>query len=161
MAVLEWFKSGSAKYRVSDVTSATRFAGPLPVQHIGIGNGGVGNNVDATLLASSARTITTPSPDQTNSSGRGVIVVLDMSVVGTGSVTLSIQGKDSVSGNYYNLLTGAAVTTNSTNVYIVYPGVTVAANASVSSVLPRTWRVNVVANNANSATYSVSASVIV
>lgn len=117
-------------------------------------------NQDATLLASAARTITTASADQTNYNGSGVIVVLDMSVIGTGSVTLTIQGKDSISGNYYTLLAGAAVVSNSTNVYTVYPSAPATANVSANSPLPRTWRVNVVANNANSASYSVSASVI-
>lgn len=118
------------------------------------------NNMDAVLLASAARTITTASADQTNYNGSGVIVVLDMSVIGTGSVTLTIQGKDSISGNYYTLLAGAAVVGNSTNAYTVYPAAPATANVSANAPLPRTWRINVVANNANSATYSVSASVI-
>lgn len=117
-------------------------------------------NVDATALASAARTTTTSSSDLTNYNGRGVHVVLDMTAVGTGSVTLAIEGKDAVSGKYYAILTGAAVTTNSTNRYTVYPGATVAANVSASDVIPRVWRVTVTANNANSATYSVGTSTI-
>uniref|UniRef100_A0A6M3L4E6 Uncharacterized protein n=1 Tax=viral metagenome TaxID=1070528 RepID=A0A6M3L4E6_9ZZZZ len=115
-------------------------------------------NVDATLLASAARTATTSSADQTNYNGRGVHVVLDMTTVGTGSVTLTIQGKDALSGKYYTILAGVAVTTDSTNVYRVYPGLLAAANAVANDIVPRTWRVNVVANNANAATYSVGAS---
>ena len=107
------------------------------------------------LLASAARTTTQTGADNDNIGGPGIVVVLDMTTVGTGSVTLEIQGKDVTSGKYYALLTGAAVVTNSTNVYTVYPGMTVVANASVSNVLPRVWRVVVTANNANSAVYSV------
>ena len=118
-------------------------------------------NVNATLLIAAAATSTQTSPDQTNHNGRGVKVVLDMTAVGTGSVTLTIQGKDSASGKYYTLLAGAAVTTNTTNVYEVYPGITAAASASSNTTLPRTWRVLVTANNANATTYTVSASVIV
>lgn len=117
-------------------------------------------NTDATVLNVSAATTTQPSPDQLNYVGRGVKVVLSMTAVGTGSVTLSIQGKDAVSGQYYTILAGAAVVTNGVNVYTVYPGVTAAANVSASDVLPRTWRVLVTANNANATTYSVGASVI-
>lgn len=118
-------------------------------------------NVDQTVgITASGVTTTQTGADQTNYNGRGLIVVLDMTSVGTGSVTLEIDGKDLSSGKYYALLTGAAVTTNSTNVYILYPGVAAVANAAVSMGLPRTWRVKVTANNANAATYTVSASVM-
>lgn len=110
---------------------------------------------DATLLASGERTTTQTGADITNSVHRGIRVVLDMTAVGTGSVTLSIEAKDVASGKYVVLLTGAAVTTNSTNVYKVYPGLTAAANAVASDVLPRTFRIVVTAGNANPATYSV------
>jgi len=118
-------------------------------------------NIDTSALITAAGTTTTQnSSDQTNINGRGVKVVLDMTVVGTGSVTLSIQGKDAASGAYYTILTGAAITTNSVNVYEVYPGITATANVSASATLPRTWRVLVTANNANPVTYIVGASVI-
>lgn len=117
-------------------------------------------NSDYTLLASAARTITTNSPDQANYNARGLKLVFNMSNVGTGSVTVKIQGKDSISGTYYDLLTGAAVITNVLNVYTMYPGMTAVANVSSNDILPRVWRIVATANNANSATYSVSASVI-
>jgi len=116
------------------------------------------NNLDnITVLASAARTTTQTQADQTNYNHRGIMAVLDMTTVGTGSVTLEIDAKDPVSGKYIALLTGAAVVSNSTNIYTVYPGNTVTANVSASTVLPRTWRIKVTANNANSATYSVGA----
>jgi hypothetical protein len=118
-------------------------------------------NTEVTLLASGARTTTQTGADQTNYNAKGIVVVLDMTTVGTGSVTLEIQAKDPVSGKYYAVLTGAAVTTNSTNVYKVHPGLTAAANAVANDMLPRTYRVVVTANNANSATYSVGAMLIV
>lgn len=110
---------------------------------------------DVSFLASAARTTTQTGADTTNYGWSGIQVVLDMTVVGTGSVTLTIQGKDAVSGKYFTLLAGAAVVTNVTNVYTVYPGITAAANVSASFVLPRVFRILVTANNANSATYSV------
>lgn len=87
-------------------------------------------------------------------------MVLNVTSAGTGSVTLSIQGKDAASGQYYAMLTGAAVTSNGTTVYTVYPGLTAVANTTVSDVLPATWRVVMTANNANATTYTVGASVI-
>lgn len=113
------------------------------------------NNNEATLLSSAARTTTQTGSDITTYNARGIHVILDMTVVGTGSVTLEIQGKDPASGKYYALLTGAVVNTNSTNVYKIYPGLTAATNAVANDHLPRTIRINVTANNANSATYSV------
>ena len=145
----------------TDASSGTSFPSVGPMMWNGASWDFQRNNLDnITLLASAARTTTQTVADQTNYNARGIIVVLDMTVVGTGSVTLEIDAKDPVSGKYYAVLTGAAVTTNSTNVYTVYPGNTVTANVSASTVLPRTWRVKVTANNANSATYSVGAMLI-
>jgi hypothetical protein len=118
------------------------------------------DNVTAGITASGVTTTQTGA-DQTNYNSRGLHVVLDMTAVGTGSVTLEIDGKDPVSGKYYAILTGAAVITNSTNVYKVYPGITAAANISVSDILPRTWRIKVTANNANATTYTVGAMLVV
>lgn len=117
-------------------------------------------NTDLTLLASAARTATLNSGDLTNYNGRGLHVVLDVTNAGTGSITLTIQAKDALSGQYYTLLAGAAVTTVSTNVYKVFPGATAVANAAANDILPRTYRILVTHNNANSITYSVGASII-
>lgn len=116
----------------------------------------VRGNEETTLLASAARTTTQTGSDLTNYLGNtSLIVVLDMTTVGTGSVTLSIEGKDSASGKYYTILSGAAVTTNSTNRYRVSPDLAAVANSVAQDVLPRVFRITVTANNANSATYSV------
>lgn len=120
------------------------------------------NNTAATLLASAARTTTQTSADIVNYNARGIQVILDMTnVAASPSVTVSINGKDPVSGKYYLLLQGAAVTTAVTNVYTVYPGVTATANVSASQVLPRTFQIVVTANNSNSGTYSVGYNLIV
>lgn len=120
-----------------------------------------GNLDNISILASGARTTTQTSADQTNYNHRGIIAVLDVTSAGTGSITLEIDAKDPVSGKYYAVLTGAAVTSNSTNIYRVYPGLTAVANATVSDILPRTWRTKVTANNSNSVTYSVGCMLVV
>lgn len=122
-------------------------------------------NVDtAALITVSAAnpSATQNSSDQTNYNGRGVIVVFRMSSIGSNTgLTLTIQGKDAASGQYYTLLSGAAVTTNSTNVYTVYPGAPATANVSANSPLPRTWRVQVTTSDTTHAvSYTVGASVI-
>lgn len=124
------------------------------------GEGNLGGNQDVTLLTASAATTTQQSSDQVNVNARGVKVVLDVTAAGTGSVSLTIQGKDPASGKYYTLLAGAAVTTVSTNVYTVFPGATSAANVAANDLLPHTWRVQVTANNANPTSYTVGASTI-
>lgn len=116
--------------------------------------------LEVTVLASAAQTTTQTQADQINQLCRGIVVVLNVTAAGLGSITLEIDGKDPVSGAYYALLTGAAVTTNGTTIYRVYPGLAAVANATASDVLPRTWRVKVTANNANAVTYSVGAILI-
>jgi len=115
---------------------------------------------DITVLASAARTTTQTSADLTNVDGRGVKVILDVTLVGTGNITLAIKGKDPTSGKYYTMLTGSAVSSNSTTVYTIYPGLTAVANSIVSDVLPHIFQIVVTANNANSCTYSVGASLL-
>jgi hypothetical protein len=119
------------------------------------------NQDNISLLASSARTTTQTVADQTNYNARGVIVTLDVTSASSGSITLEIDYKDPVSGKYIALLTGAAVTGTGTTQYTVYPGITAATNVAASMILPRTWRVVVTANNSNSMTYSVGASLVV
>lgn len=117
-------------------------------------------NTNLTIFASAARTSDPTPADKTNYNAKGLHVVLDCTVSGTGSITLTIQGKDSVSGSYYTLLAGAAVSSISTNVYKVYPNAPVTANVSAPDIIPRTFRVIVTHNNANTITYSVGASLI-
>lgn len=116
----------------------------------------VGYNQDILLLASGARTTTQTSADLTNYNGRGISVVLDVTnIAAAPSVTVTINMKDTTSGKYKLLLAGAAVTTAVTNRYVVYPGLTAAANAVASDHLGRVFQIVVTANNANSGTYSV------
>lgn len=112
-------------------------------------------NQEATLLASAARTTTQVSSDIVNLHVNALVLTLDMTVVGTGSVTVLIEGKDSASAKYRTLLAGAAVTTNSTNTYKIGPTLAAAVNSVAQDYLPPVVRVTVTANNANSATYSV------
>jgi hypothetical protein len=112
-------------------------------------------NEEVALLTSASRTTTQTSGDLTNITGNTLTVVLDMTTVGTGSVTVTINGKDPASGKYYLLLSGAAVVTNSTNRYRVGPTLAASANAIAQDYLPRTFQIVVTANNANAAVYTV------
>lgn len=112
------------------------------------------NNTQLDFLTSASRTTTQTQSDQTNYNGLGIKVILDVTVIGTGSITLEIDEKDTTSGKYIALLTGAAVITNSTNVYTIYPAMTAVANVTANNRLGRTFRIKITANNANAITYS-------
>lgn len=114
-----------------------------------------GQNLEATLLPSAARTTTQTSGDIPTFQASNIQVVLDVTVVGTGSVTVTINGKDSASGKYFLLLAGAAVVTNVTNRYKVGPFIAASANVAAQDYLPRVIQIVVTANNANPATYTV------
>lgn len=101
------------------------------------------------------------SPDQNNADARGVKVFVNVTNAGTGSITATIQAKDPASSTYTTLLASAAIVANGITVLTVYPGAAVTANVSASDVLPRQWRIAVTANNANPASYTVGASLIV
>lgn len=115
---------------------------------------------ERTILASAARTTTQTGTPVPTYGATHVEAVLDMTAVGTGSVTLSVEGYDHAKGDWVSLLSSAAIVTNI--VTTLRYGVTfpVVANASASGIPPKLIRVNVTHNNANSATYSVSLRVV-
>ena len=123
------------------------------------------SNLSATILTSAARTATTNSSDQTNKSGKGVVVTVDVtSITATPILTPNIQCKDEISAKYENLLAASAtITATGTHSYIVYPGVGAASGDIVQVAgfpLCRVWRVAITHSDTDSATYSVGAHVI-
>lgn len=115
---------------------------------------------DIVAITATASTADVTSADFVNLTGKGLRVVLDMTSAGTGSVVLHIKGKDVASGKYQDLLVGANVTSNSTNTYVLYPGLTPSANVVVSDVLPHTFQIFVHANNANATSFTVGCSIL-
>lgn len=107
------------------------------------------------LFASAARTTTQTSRDIANPGYHWIDVVMDTTVFGTGSVTLTINFKDPASGKYVLLLSGAAVVSVVTNTYTVGPTAASSANVSIPRNLPDVLQIVCTANNANSQTYSV------
>ena len=122
-------------------------------------------NLEATVLASAARTGDTNSADQTNYNAKGVMLHLNVSAVGApaGSISaINVQAKDPVSGAYLTILafSALAIATTGYRVFLIYPGAASAGAftaAPLQSVLPRTWRINVDhANETDSITYSIA-----
>jgi hypothetical protein len=116
-------------------------------------------NIEGTLLASAARTATTTSAIQTNYNHRGVAVYFFATVVGTGTIQVSITGYANSLG--FTAATGSAVS-SSAAVLLMYPGV-VDADTSVDAravVLPRSWDATITKSDASSWTYQVTYALI-
>jgi len=114
------------------------------------------------LLASLARTANVDTPDQTNFGHKGLHLIIDVTAISlTPSVVPTIQGKDPLSGKYYDILVGVAITATGTTVLKVYPGVTASANVAASDVLPLIWRLHMEHADTDSITYSVAANLVV
>lgn len=119
------------------------------------------NNIEATLLASAARTATAASADITNYNARGGHLVLNVTAIGsTSSIVPTVQGKDALSAAYYPILPGPTIAATGTYPLRVYPAITSTTNLYANDVLPRTWRVNVVHANVDTITYSIGYSLI-
>jgi hypothetical protein len=118
-------------------------------------------NREIIVFASAARTASANSADLLNPYGRGVVVTIDATASSaTPSVVFTIKGKSTLGSDYYTILTSAAITGAGTTVLRVYPGLTAGANVTVSDVMPAVWRVEAVAGDSDSLTYSVSANLI-
>jgi hypothetical protein len=119
-------------------------------------------NTSRTLLASAARTASVDTADQRNAYHRGVRIHIDATALAaTPSVVFTVQGKDSITGDYYTLLASAAITATGDTYLLVYPGATAAANTVANLALPPVWRVSVVAGDADSLTYAVTAELLI
>lgn len=123
-------------------------------------------------LASGARTATTNSGDLTNPGAKGALIMVDVTAfAATPDVDLSIQAKDPSSGSYVTLCTATASITDVTGVdmyvYLIRPGDLVVPGAGTEILemwelpLPRTWRILMTHNDADSLTYSIGVSYLV
>lgn len=113
--------------------------------------------------ASEARTETFTSDSYTKQGwqSRGLHLVIDVTAItDTPILTPAIQGQDTASGEWYDVLVGSAISATGTSVLKVYPGIEPVANGAASDVLPPIWRVVVTATDADRATYSVGANLL-
>ena len=106
-----------------------------------------------TVRASSA----TEKYDISPSGREGIIVVLDVTTASGYSATVSINGKDDVSGKTWVILAATAITAAGTKVIRVRPGLANVNNVAAGDVLPHTVEVQVTHTDGTSITYSLSA----
>jgi len=110
-----------------------------------------------TVLASAARTAQPDTQEFEVPGGYSALylVVDATSITLTPSITVSILGVDRLSGKTHTILTGAAVTTVSTQVLRVGPGLTAGTNIA-NDYLPSVFRISVAHGDADSITYSIA-----
>lgn len=116
------------------------------------------NNVEGIALASAVRNSTTNSPDIVNYNHKGIAVILNVtSASGTGGLQIRVQAKDPVSGNYVTGINPppTAVTTVTTTMIEVYPGISSPNFNGYSYALPRTFRISITHVDSSNYTYSV------
>jgi hypothetical protein len=95
------------------------------------------------VIPSAVYTSTQTSALQTNLRGRGVVLYIKTGTFGAtaSAITVTILGKDPVSGSTYTILQSASLSASSFVVLRVYPFLTASANLIVNDVLPATWLV--------------------
>lgn len=92
-------------------------------------------------FAQTAATAEADSAVQTNYDHPGLKVVFNVTVFGSG-VTLTLQGRDKLSGQFFTILAGSEVAANTATTYTVFPGVT-PSSVALSQILPEQWRIKV------------------
>ncbi len=166
--------ASAARAWVATIDGPHSFLGTIPNGLITLGvnylyNGDANDTIERQrsnqaiiLLASAAVSSTISSSDEINHNSKGAHFIIDVSAIAsTGTITVSIQGKDSISGNYYDILVGSTITATGTTALKVYPGIGQIPNGSASDILPRTFRVTCTYGGSGTITYSVSCSLIV
>lgn len=109
-------------------------------------------------LASGVRAATNNLGDNVKVPGaKGVKVMVNFSAVpGVDTVTVTIQGKDRVSGNYFTILASAAIVATGQIVLTVYPGIAAAGNIAANDALPDIYRVLFTHSAGTNFTYSAA-----
>ena len=111
-----------------------------------------------TVYASAARTATPTAVVINTRRAKALTVVFDATAVtATPSIVITIDGFDSLSNSYFNLLTGAAVATAVKTVYRIGPGLAASANLTIADYLPDQVRITMTHGDTDSITYTVSA----
>jgi hypothetical protein len=96
------------------------------------------NQSFATLSAASSGSNTVDLP---NVNCSGLRLVIDITAISGATLTVTIKGKDQLSGKYYTILASAGKTGTGTTVLTVYPTITASANVIAQDCLPSTYQI--------------------
>jgi hypothetical protein len=109
-----------------------------------------------TILVSAVRAATVTSADYTiGHAGYGRFTFDVTAVPGVDTVTFKVQGKDSVSAKYVDILATAAISATGTVQLEIGPTILAAANSKAQTYLPETFRVVVTHSAGTNFTYSL------
>ena len=124
--------------------------------------GGSVYNTPAVLTLTAQAAATVNGADQVNLTSAGIKLVVDITAItgGAPTTTIKVQGKDPVSGKYYDLLTSTALAAVATTVLTIRPAATAAANLTVNDALPASWRVIATVAGAGAVTATVAGSLL-
>lgn len=145
MSILGFLKSQTGQFlQVSDTAPLptsmplVTTANPLPVATPAANL----DNVEALSLTNAAANAS--GADLANTAYGAANIVVDVTAISgtTPSLTITVEGKDPVSGKYFTVLQSAALTAVGTTVLSVGIGLPATANVSANAILPRTWRVS-------------------
>lgn len=115
------------------------------------------------LISHSAASAGVDGIDVDGAQHNGVLVYIDIDAIsGTSpTLTVTIQGKSPVSGEYHTILASPALTATGLTILRVYPGLTAAANSIANDVLPSSWRViSAIGGTTPSVTATISATLV-
>lgn len=95
------------------------------------------------VLTHTAASAGSNSGDLDGAYGKGLMVFVNVTAITgtTPTLTVTIEGKDVVSGQYYTILASAALNATGLVVLKVYPGLTAAANLTANDIIPGTYRI--------------------
>lgn len=134
--------------------AAVRGTHLTPVMQIGVNGQPIGEQDVISILADGSTVTANASTsagvgDQSSGGAKGVIVFIHTGAFGASesTMTVTIQGKDPQSGQYYTILQSASLSASSFVALRAYPGLTASANVAVSDLLPATFRVIYAASN--------------
>lgn len=116
------------------------------------------SNATYTPFPSATQTAATVnSGQQSNSNYRGGHFIVNVSTATSGNYTPHIQGQDPVSGAWYDVLVGPAISTTGTTILKVYPGIGIVTNGAAPDILPAVWRVQLIGASTPNMALSVDA----
>lgn len=118
-------------------------------------------NKNHEIAESKARTATLTTKDFRNIQHLGGHIIINVTdVTATGQITPKIEAKDAVTGIYYTLLVGSAITASGTVVMKIYPSATSVANLVANDILPLEYRVVITHLNAVAITYGIGINLV-
>lgn len=112
-----------------------------------VGSGAVltAGGQDIAVFLSQSIAVGTITSGSIYTNGSAIVVFINITNVGTGTLTVSVFGVDPVSNGNALLLASAALASNALTTLMIGPGLPVTANASNNALVPRTVRITATA----------------